>query len=276
MTVGPSPAFGDRVARVLADLRIDTAAPQRRLAQAVTARDQAAAARRLAHAYGDAAGVLDDLPDRVVDGIAIAGLSSGLSEAAGAYDQLAAAAGAGRQADYDRAKDALGAARGAIRTRPADAGPRGLRDAVTGMRSTAIAAIVALLGFGAAFAAGRSSRDDGTARAAAAASRPSALAVPAEVHAGRHPAARGRAGPRRARPGGVPAPRPAPPAPRRVAPRPRPAPAPLVRPAPARPATPPPTTTPKATPTPAPQPQKKTTPASGAKPPPTITIIGGG
>ena len=113
--VGPSPAFGDRVARVLADLRIDTAAPQRRLAQAVTARDQAAAARRLAHAYGDAAGVLDDLPDRVVDGIAIAGLSSGLSEAAGAYDQLAAAAGAGSRPDYDRAKDALGAARGAIR-----------------------------------------------------------------------------------------------------------------------------------------------------------------
>jgi len=113
--VGPSPAFGDRVARVLADLRIDTAAPQRRLAQAVTAGDQAAAARRLAHAYGDAAGVLDDLPNRVVDGIAIAGLSSGLSEAAGAYDQLAAAAGAGRQADYDRAKDALAAARGAIR-----------------------------------------------------------------------------------------------------------------------------------------------------------------
>ena len=81
----------------------------------MTARDQAAAARRLAHAYGDAAGVLDDLPDRVVDGIAIAGLSSGLSEAAGAYDQLAAAAGAGSRADYDRAKDALGAARGAIR-----------------------------------------------------------------------------------------------------------------------------------------------------------------
>ena len=115
VTVGPSPAFGDRVARVLADLRVDTAAPQRRLVGAATARDQVAAARRLAHAYGDAAGVLDNLPDRVVDGIAIGGLSSGLSEAAGAYEQLAAAAGAGRPADYDRAKDALDAARGAIR-----------------------------------------------------------------------------------------------------------------------------------------------------------------
>ena len=58
---------------------------------------------------------------------------------------------------------------------------------MTGMRSTAIAAIVALLVFGAAFAAGRSSRDDGTARAAAAASRPSVLTVPAEVQAGRIP-----------------------------------------------------------------------------------------
>jgi len=115
VTVGPSPAFGDRVARVLAGLRVDTAVPQHRLAGAATARDQVAAARRLAHAYGDAAGVLDDLPERVVDGIAIAGLSSGLSEAAGAYEQLAAAADAGRPADYDHAKDALDAARGAIR-----------------------------------------------------------------------------------------------------------------------------------------------------------------
>ena len=144
------------------------------------------------------------------------------------------------------------------------------------MRSTAIAAIVALLGFGAAFAVGRSSREDGTARAAAAASRPSALAVPAEVHAGRIPLP--AAAPALVVPAPVvPAARPAPPPPRRVAPRPRPAPAPLVRPAPARPATPPPArTTPKATPTPAPQQQTKTSPGSGAKPPPTITIIGGG
>jgi len=137
---------------------------------------------------------------------------------------------------------------------------------VTGMRSTAIAVIVALLGFGAAFAAGRSSRDDGTARAAAAASRPSALAVPADVRAGRVPLP--AAAPALVVPAPVlPAPRPAPPATRHVAPRPRPA--------PAQRATPPATTTPKATPAPAPQQQKKT-PGSGAKQPPTITIIGGG
>jgi Protein kinase domain len=113
--VGPSPAFGERVARTLDGVRREATALQRRLAGATTAAAQATAARRLAHAYGDAAGVLDDLPDRVVDGIAIAGVSSGFTAAAAAYDQLADAARSGVPAGYDRARTALSAARDEIR-----------------------------------------------------------------------------------------------------------------------------------------------------------------
>jgi protein kinase-like protein len=109
--VGPSRAFGDGVARTLDRLRRDATALERRLAAATTPGDQAAAARRLAHAYGEAAGTLDNLPDRVVDGIAVAGVSGGFGNAADAYDQLATAARSGDQAGYDRARAALAVAR---------------------------------------------------------------------------------------------------------------------------------------------------------------------
>jgi hypothetical protein len=109
--VGPSRAFAARVSRELAGLRDDAAAPQRRLARATRRRDQAKAAQDLARAYERVAGALDELPDRVVDGIAIARAAAAIGDTAGAYDQLATAARTGAQADCDRARGALGAAR---------------------------------------------------------------------------------------------------------------------------------------------------------------------
>jgi hypothetical protein len=109
--VGPSRAFARRVSRVLADLRGAADAPERGLADATRRRDQAKAARRLARAYDRAAGVLDDLPDRTVDGIAIAGVATAIGDAASAYEGLATAARSGADADYDHARRELRAAR---------------------------------------------------------------------------------------------------------------------------------------------------------------------
>jgi hypothetical protein len=111
VAVGPSRAFAERVSRVLADLGGAAVVPQRRLDRAGRRREQARTARTLARAYKQAAGALDELPDRVVDGIAIAGVAGAIGDTAAAYDQLAAAARTGAQADYDRARRALRAAR---------------------------------------------------------------------------------------------------------------------------------------------------------------------
>jgi serine/threonine protein kinase len=113
--VGPSATFGDQVANALTALRAATTAPGRALVHAVDARDQAKAASRLARAYGEAATTLENLPDRVVDGAAIAGLAAGMSTTANAYDGLASAARAGSLDDYERARRALTGARSRLR-----------------------------------------------------------------------------------------------------------------------------------------------------------------
>ena len=109
--VGPSAAFADRVARTLVTLRRAVAGPRRTLAQAEKPGEQAKAAVRLAGAYRDAASTLSDLPDRVVDGAAVAGLVDGMSATADVYGRLAAAARSKSLTEYERAGRALAAAR---------------------------------------------------------------------------------------------------------------------------------------------------------------------
>jgi hypothetical protein len=110
-SVGPSAAFADSVSRTLATLQSQVAGARRALARADAPGDQAKAADRFADAYREAAGTLSDLPDRVVDGAAVAPLVEATSATSDAYVKLAGAARLKSLPEYERATRGLAATR---------------------------------------------------------------------------------------------------------------------------------------------------------------------
>jgi hypothetical protein len=101
----PAPAASpaDLATGALADLARIRRDARARLARAKTAEPQAAAARELAAAYGDAAGKIERL-----DAARLAGLADALRNGERAYTGLAAAIAGGDQRAYDRERELVG------------------------------------------------------------------------------------------------------------------------------------------------------------------------
>ncbi len=108
--LGPSPAFGHQLTQSFDRLRAASSAPLAALHAAKTPGAQAAAARKLAHAYSDAAQGLARAGVTPMVRDAQAAIVGSLTQLAGAYSRAAAAAQSGSAAAYARAGKAINSA----------------------------------------------------------------------------------------------------------------------------------------------------------------------